>query len=481
MRAWIVFVGVVVAGGSASGDAKYDPFEYMHGPPPQALVHAPAPVVVPDAKTVHRVAVMMDVHGAFGGLVSDRGDHQVFDEGGRVFRQDGPMKLAVQLTAGDEAARVEALSPDEKWLVVSRGGGLYVMPVEGGALRLVAENARLAFVADDATAVYFAVRDAVVRWDVADGKATVAFEANGAWRVADHRGDAWLMVKTLGPGHDEVYEYTVATKALVPLLGQGAAQQYDVAYGAKPGQVIVQTKGLSVLEHGALKPIAGDEIERFVIDPARTRIYTESHARVGVIDARTFAAVALPKLPVADSVRLAGVSRNGRFVELTLDGARMAPVTLTWDWSARRLDTWRVPVTPEIDVRTFAVAALESFPVRDGAQVAMVVRRPAACDEPCPVVVMLRGDASPGFDAYAQTFVDAGFVVVQPKLRGVATDADDAARYVRSTWSKDGRTPKVGVLAEAPVAGAFDAVVAQPASTVNAVAQAIAVFERTLR
>jgi dipeptidyl aminopeptidase/acylaminoacyl peptidase len=121
----------------------------------------------------------------------------------------------------------------------------------------------------------------------------------------------------------------------------------------------------------------------------------------------------------------------------------------------------------------------------------MFVRRPGRCDGPCPVVVDFHGgpegQARPGFSAYAQMFVDAGFTFVQPNVRGstgygkawlhaddgprrlnVITDIEDASKFIRASWGKDGKPPRIGVtggsyggysvlMAMTYFAGAYDA------------------------
>src|SRR6185295_868079 len=94
-----------------------------------------------------------------------------------------------------------------------------------------------------------------------------------------------------------------------------------------------------------------------------------------------------------------------------------------YDWKTKKTLSWRLPSSPEIDVKKFAKATLESYPARDGTSIPMFVRRPEHCaSEPCPVVVNFHGgpegQATPGFSGYAQLFVDAGFVLVQPNVRG---------------------------------------------------------------
>lgn len=299
-------------------------------------------------------------------------------------------------------------------------------------------------------------------------------------------------------------EYDLKAKKLTPLLGQGEVEEYDVAYGAKPGQVLVRTNKLGDFQRlyslvaGNLSPITADskhDIDAFKIDEARMRIYYETnedgYRRLAVLDANTLKPIALPKLPAAENVSLAGVSRNGRFAELALDGTTLVPQARTVDWQTGKVTTWRVPNTPEIDPRLFTKASLESYPARDGTRIPMLVWRPAKCDGPCPVVVDFHGgpedQSRPGFSRYAQLFVDAGFTYVTPNVRGstgygkawvhaddgpkrlnVIGDIEDAAKFIRANWGKDGRPPKIGVnggsyggyavlMAMTYFAGAYDA------------------------
>jgi len=251
-------------------------------------------------------------------------------------------------------------------------------------------------------------------------------------------------------------------------------------------------------EGGKLAPLSPDlkfDIDSFQIDDARQRIYYQvnenGYSKLYVLDAKTQKPLALPKLPEAENAGVAGMSKNGRFVQLSIDGSTIPPRTQTFDWVTRKLVTWRVPMTPEIDARTFAKATLEYYPARDGTKIPMFVRRPATCAAPCPVVVELHGgpegQSTAGFAPTAQLFVDAGFVFVQPNVRGstgygkawvhaddgpkrlqVITDIEDCAKYIRTAWAKDGKAPKLGVtggsyggystlMAMTYFAGAFDA------------------------
>ena len=49
---------------------------------------------------------------------------------------------------------------------------------------------------------------------------------------------------------------------------------------------------------------------------------------------------------------MVGLSRNGRYVQLAASGSQLAPTTVAYDWQTKKLETWRLPATPEVDVKT---------------------------------------------------------------------------------------------------------------------------------
>lgn len=467
---------------------------------PQEIARFAAPPLEP--RVARRIQAMLDVRGAGNGLITSKGDRMLFTSrvtgSHQVWMQDGPMRFPVQLTGGEDRTMVVALAPDDSFAVVARdvGGqenpGIYLLSLGGGPLKLVQHTPKvqtsLQFISDDSKTLYFRANDvdpasyAIYKYEVATGKRERVFDQPGLWAVADHRGSSLLLVKALGSTQMEIYEYDLATKQLKPLLGQGEVEQHFVAYGAKPGQVLVRTNKLGDyhrvyrLEGGKLEPITPElkhDVAMFVIDQQRARIYYEvnedGYGRAHCLDAKTFRPIALPKPMDAENIDIAGLSHNGRFVQLSMDGSTLAPQSAIYDWQTKKLTTWRVPSTPEIDTKTFAKAQLESYPARDGTKIPMFVWRPTTCAGPCPVVVDFHGgpegQAQAGFNGQAQLFVEAGFTFVQPNVRGstgygkkwvdsdngpkrlaVVTDIEDAAKYIRTAWAKGGKAPKIGVM-----------------------------------
>ena len=524
MKRWIPALPVFVLSVTALAETKpASPFDKRKPPPPKTAV-APqgytglgAESVTPELiakfaapalprEVTRRIQAMLDVRGAGTGLVTAKGDRMFFTSSvtgqPQVWRQDGPMKLAIQLTGGEDRTSLVDLSPDEQWLVVSRdiGGeenpGLYLLKANGGPLEVIQHTPKvqtsLQYIADDGKSLYFRANDitqdsyAIYRYDLATKAKELVFDRPGLWSIADRRGTQWLLVNQLGNAQNEVFTYDTTTKQLVPLLGQNEVEEYDVHFGARPGEILTVTDKPSDFRRlyrvdvaagkPTLVPITPDvkhDVQSFSIDYARSRIYYSlnegGYRRLHVLDAKTYKELPLPKLPEAENVTFAGATRSGRFIQLSVDGATLAPTSVTYDWQTRKATAWRVPSTPEIDTKTFAKATLEYYPARDGTKIPMFVRRPASCAGSCPVIVDFHGgpegQSTPGFAPMAQLFVDAGFVFVQPNVRGstgygktwlhsdngpkrlaVITDIEDCAKHIRSAWAKDGTAPRIGVM-----------------------------------
>jgi dipeptidyl aminopeptidase/acylaminoacyl peptidase len=439
---------------------------------------------------------MLDVRSPGGGIVTLDGGRMFFTWSvtgtTQVWRLDGPQRFPVQLTGGEDPTTLEDVLPDGRHVVVSRdrGGeenpGLYLLPAEGGPLEVIAQKdkvrAFLSFVSEDGASIYYVANDrkpdsyAVYRWDVATRKPELVFDQDGLWSVADHRTGALLLAKETGSTSREFYELDLATKALTPLLGQGETEDHQAAYAREPGELVVLTPKLGDFRRlyryrdGQFTPISPEiphDVSDFSVDGPRIlyEVNEGGYTRARAMDSATFADLPLPQLPPADHVSFGVTTDNDRYTSLRVDTGRAPPASYVLDWTSGQLTQWHVPSVPEVDTSRFAVASLESYPARDGTPIPMFVRRPASCSpEPCPVVVHFHGgpegQSVPGFDTQAQLFVDAGFVFVEPNVRGsegygkawlhaddgpkrldVITDIEDCARFVRASWG----SPRIGV------------------------------------
>lgn len=469
---------------------------------PEVLAkYRPGPVP-PDL--ARRVESLMDIRSPGIGRLSPDGRSLFFDWTitgmTQVWKLDGPRSFPRQLTAGEDRTTAVGVTPDGAWVVVQRdrkgeeNPGLYLLPAAGGPLVLIQHlphvQSLFERVSPDAKYVYFTSNDAkpdaytIYRWDIARGAREVVFDEPGLWHVSDIRADGHLLLrKETGSLWAEYSDWDPAQKQLTPLFGQDEKDEYEARYGAKPGEIIVLTNKAGEYRrlyswtgpgaHTALGENVQADVSSFAIDDKRTRIlYVTNEGgyhRLHALDARTFKPIALPKLPEADQVWFGATTPDGRFTTLGVDDGRHPLQGYVLDWTTGKLDAWHAPSTPEVDTTQFARARLESYKAADGNDIPVFVRRPDKCAaDPCPVIVSFHGgpesQALPGFDVGAQMFVDAGFVFVQPNVRGsdgygktwshaddgvkrlsIITDIDDASKWVKATFSSNGKVPKVGV------------------------------------
>ena len=432
----------------------------------------------------------------------------------QIWRLDSPRAYPIQMTGGEERTAIAGVTPDGKWLLVLRdvGGqenpGLYVQAARGGPFRTIQKIDKVQTffegVLDDSRTLLFRSNDvkpdsyAVYSYDLVTGQRTLLFGEPGLWNVADHRGSTsslrLLLAKATGALWIEYYEYDVASKKLTPLLGVGEKLEYEATYASDPGELLVKTNRFGEFRRvyrwkigtdssaGSFRPVSPDvkmDVAGFGIDHARRHVYMElndgGYTRLRVLDAKTYAPEELPVPKDADHVFTGEATRDGRFVTIGVETAHAPRTSYVWDWQTKSLTQWVVPSAPEVDTAAFAVAKLMTYPARDGTPIPMFVRFPKGCApeenntaDPCPVLVEFHGgpegQSTPGFSPRAQLFVDAGFIFVQPNVRGsdgygkawldadngakrlsVITDIDDCGKWIRASWGRSGKAPKIGI------------------------------------
>jgi dipeptidyl aminopeptidase/acylaminoacyl peptidase len=515
---------------------------------PEVIARFAPPPLPPELSRT--LQAMFDVRSPGAGMVSPDGKRLFYGwqvtGTQQIWRLDGPQRFPVQLTGGEEITRLAGIAPDGSFLLVSRDRngeeypGLYLQAPEGGPLKVIQHRPRVQtfaeFVSDDGRYVYFRANDvkpdwyAIYRFDRKTSAREKVFDQPGLWRVADHRPDGRLLLsKDLGSSVNEIYEWNPAAARLAPVLGQGEREEWNVAYGAAEGEVLVVTPKLGEFRRlyrfraGKLEPVSPEvkhDVSDFVIDDARTRIlYTvneDGYTRLRGLDARSYKPLKMPRLPEADHVVPGAFTHDGRYVTLRVDTGTAPQVSYVLDWKTGRLTQWQQPSAPEVDLSHFVRATAESYPARDGTRIPMFVRRPLNCPAPCPVVVEFHGgpegQAQPGFSPYSQLFVDAGFVLVEPNVRGsdgygktwyhaddgprrlaIITDIEDCARFIRKEWAAGGRPPRLAIvggsyggysalIAMTMFAGAYDvgAAIVGPSNLVSFL-QNTAPYRRALR
>lgn len=417
-----------------------------------------------------------------------------------IWRVDGPQSFPVQMTGGKDATTLADITPDGKWLVVSRdedgqeNPGIFLQSPQGGPLEKVFKKPKIRasyqFTTDNSEWLYFTANDikaednAIYRYHLKTKKIESVFDQPGLWYIADYKKTGeLLLVKITGSRWREYYEWNPKKKDLTPVIGKDEKEEYDVSYSAHPGEYIVRTPKIGdfarlyTLKNGklnAISPPFNHDVESFIMDEQKTKIlyqvnesgYTKLHG----LSAKDYSALKVPTFKGADHVMAGSFSRNGKMTTFGIIYSQTPRVSYTYDWKTEKLTSWVSSSVPEIDLKKFVTSELEYYDSRDGVKIPMFVRRPSQCkNQSCPVIVHFHGgpegQSIPGFSGRAQLFVDEGFVFVEPNVRGstgygktwlesdngekrlnVITDIEDAALYIKKNWAFNGKIPKVGVM-----------------------------------
>lgn len=468
-----------------------------------ATIQKFSPAALPAEQSKH-IQNLLDVRSPGMGILHPNKKELFFSwkvtGSSQVWKVNGPQGFPIQLTGGEDATQILAVDPKGKYLVISRdqageeNPGLYLQPIEGGALQVIQHKAKVQTVfmalSKDGRFVYYRANDQIpdsyfiYKYDIAQKKSELLVSEKGHWELADHKDDGRLLLqKAITNSASEFYEWSPETKTLKPILGQGESEEYSLAYGVKEGEFFVTTnkfgdfKRLYHLKNGefkALSPEMKSDVSEFMIDRARRHLIyevnAEGYSRIYALNPKTLKEIKLPKFPGAEQVYVGAASDDGEVVMLGVGTAQAPRMSYSYNWKTQKLTQWVIPSVPEVNTQTFVPAKLESYTSRDGVQIPMFVRRPAQCEKAvCPVVVHFHGgpegQSLAGFSVMAQMFLDEGFVFVEPNVRGslgygktwfhsddgprrlqVITDIPDCADWIRKNWSRGGIVPKVGVM-----------------------------------
>jgi dipeptidyl aminopeptidase/acylaminoacyl peptidase len=455
------------------------------------------------AAVAKKIQALLDIRGPGMGILTPAGKSLFFTWSvtgvPQIWKIDGPMRFPSQLTGGEDLTLLDAITPDGKYVVVTRdrkgeeNPGLYLLPVAGGSLIEIQHKSGVQtffeHVTDDSRFIYYRSNDvrpdsfAIYRYDLQQKAREKIFDHEGLWNVDGVKTDGRLLLRRdRGSLIAEYHEWDPRTKKLAALFGQNEREEYQGAYGATEGEVVVLTnkfgeyRRLYSWRQGKFTPITEEiphDIAEFRLDRNKTRVLyqlnEDGYTRLRALGAKGFKRLELPKLPEADHVIAGLTTPDGRFTTISVDDGRHPFQSYVYDWKTRKLARWHQPSTPEVDTTRFARAALEFYPARDGTKIPALVRRPESCaNKLCAVVVHFHGgpegQSTPGFSVHAQFFVDAGFIFVEPNVRGsdgygkkwlhaddgpkrlqVITDIEDAAKWARSRFASEGRPPKVGI------------------------------------
>lgn len=471
----------------------------------------------------------------------------------QIWRANGPNSFPTQLTSGSDAVSLMAIAPSGEFLIVSKdvngqeNPGLFLLNLKSGLIEELFRKPKVqtyfSFITQDSQYIFFSANDKkpesynIYKMNLNTRVIQEIFSGDGYWYIMDkiQDGKKLILAKQIGSKQNEIYSYDVQSKNLEPILGQNEKEEYDVKFSANANKFLVLTNRGSDLKklyemtwpQKEMKVIFSDEkyeVSDFSIDENRFRILAnlnrEGYSELKAFNGKSLKPISLPVFAGAEHVFAGTTSKDGQTTMLGLVTAKAPRVSYSYNWKSRKLTQWVLPSAPEVDLNQFSTTVLSSYQSRDGIKIPMLVRFPKQCEPSklselalqkkrqmvvdidlsnivfnCPVVVHFHGgpegQSQPGFSVVAQSFVNEGFIFLEPNVRGsdgygkkwldadngpkrenVITDIEDIALWVKKNWkSTNQENVKLGVMgwsyggystlmAMSRFAGQFDAGVA---------------------
>ena len=418
----------------------------------------------------------------------------------QVWRVDGPLKFPRQVTSGNDRTNIADITVDGKYLVLTRdhageeNPGLYLQSTKGGPLIEIQHKkgvqTHFAWSSVDSETIFYTSNDihpdsfALYAYWIKSGKRELLFSEPGLWSVTDVMNDEqFLMEKRISNFISEYSVFSLSTRKLTPVLGQGEKEDYNAVFGLQPGELFVVTpkfgefRRLYRYRKGKFDALTADvkrDVENVAVAFNRLIMFIQyndnGYAKLEAVDPRTMKPMTLPKIAGAESMSVGSISRMGRYSAIGVETSLAPRTSYIFDLKTKTFTQWVTPSSPEVDSSKFVASQLESYPARDGTKIPILVWKPKECEsKTCPVVVDFHGgpegQSRPGFNRGAQLFATRGMIYIEPNVRGsegygkswlhiddgakrlqVITDIPDCADYARKAYAVNGVVPKVGVL-----------------------------------
>lgn len=412
-----------------------------------------------------------------------------------------------QLTSGEDRASLVGVTPDEKYLIISRDEkgneytGLYLMDKKGGGLTTLVKKKKVQyfyqFTSKDSRFIYYSGNDCyengfcIYKYDLKNKNHIKIFdEGVGSYSIADHFNDSkgtLLIQKTNGNSQIEYFLYTEEGKKLIPVLGQNEKLEYHAMFSLKKDKLIVLTNKLTdfkkIYEYDIktrqFKQISKEvnaDIAGFSIDDERKKLYyrinNQGYFSSVILRLKDYQTVYFPtelngKKKTIYHEYAYPISGSDRYMAIASSPFNGPNFYSIYDFKKNKKTKWLKASVPEMETESSVVASLESYKSRDGVDIPLFVYRPPKCKAvSCPIILYYHGGPEsqiiPRFSVIRELLLKEGFIWAEPNVRGsnghgkrwldadngpkrlnVITDIEDAAIYIKKNWAVNGETPKV--------------------------------------
>lgn len=484
-----------------SSDGKYSGLGLESVSQEDLKTFAP-PKPVPELKA--QIEKLVDLRAPSAGVITNDGK-TLFTEWNvtgsvQIWRLQGAKSFPVQLTGGEDRAKIAGLSPDNQWLVVHRdvkadeNTGVYLIRAQNpGELQKVYYNSKhqasYQGFSKDSQSLYFRVNDkdpssyAIYKYNVKTGTTDTIWSEPGIWSLSDIEGDTAILTKDNGSMQNEHFVLNLKTKKSEPLIGQGEKEDFTVALTGKAGEYLILTnkindfRRLYIYKNKKLSEITPDfkaDVDEFEISPDRKTlaflVNSKGYNKAKIMDLRSKKISDLPVKGAFEQTYLGRFSENGKYLTVATEHHNEPLRSYVYSVSGQKLTRWSDTGTPELNTKNYIRAELLSYKAADGTDIPMFVWRTEKCKkEACPVIISFHGGPEsqiiPRFSAIYNYYAENGFVFVTPNVRGsdgygkkwlhaddgvnrlnVITDIRDAAEFIKKNWKVGDKVRKIGIM-----------------------------------
>ncbi len=465
---------------------------------PVAALAQQAPTIEPYIRIRAPIGASLAPDGDLYFIDSPEGVRQLFRK-----TADGE---AVALTDLEDGVSSYALSPDGDQIILSAAIGgseqndLFLLDADTGESTTIFSDPNIVYrfnfwLDDNSGFIYSANDDSaddfhIYRYDLATSKPTKVLAEEGSWFAADITPDGAraLVTRYISAAEALVYEVDTKTGKLHELTVKPAERtSFNSAVGYLPGsrEALIVTDADSEFRRLVARDLKSDALREVLpsyadhdIDDA---VLSENAGRLAIVfnedgysRLRLFNTGNFEERPVPmmDRGVIGSLNFTGDTLTYSLSNARTPGLAFAFDTSepvavSRQLTE---PFTAGIDLSRFTEPELITFNSFDGIEIPAFLLLPKDYRRGTPIPFIVdyhggpEGQHRPAFDAIDQYFVDRGFGVLRPNVRGSVgygrefhqldnyknrwnsvRDGVEAARWlVRSGLSAPGRIAAMG-------------------------------------
>lgn len=189
----------------------------------------------------------------------------------------------------------------------------------------------------------------------------------------------------------------------------------------------VNTEKISYPEYSFLNDFRNNEVSRLYFPQDRSKmlvmINDRGYDRIFLYDLRNNRELNIPQKLNSSSITAVSFSNDNKNLIIGINSSSNPSVLYQWELGTENVDQITYPSLAGVDPATFVEPELISFKSYDGLEIPAFIYKPENSDgKKLPCIISIHGgpegQSTYGFAAIYQYYVSAGYVVIEPNVRG---------------------------------------------------------------